>query len=233
MDVYTSDSSDSDSQEQKTLDYGNLGLTAECLDENLMHLHRINKLRDIETVLLGNNALSALPKHIFSRFSNLHVLDLSGNGLTRLPQDLIVQCPLTRLILKNNLLTNEALPKCLNAKASALKELNLSGNQLTHFPDNVLELRGLRYLYLGANKIKSISKDIWRLRRLVLQLTAIKKRRRRHENQITAQFIRFAFCRANETNTTIEKSLKSALDVPSIRIESLINVFVAVCGGTG
>lgn len=169
MEVYTSDSSDSDSHEQKTLDYGRLGLTTDCLEENLTHLQEIDKLNEIETVLLNHNQITNLPYRLLSKFSNLHVLDISANGLTRLPQELILQCPLTKLILKNNLLTNEALPKCLKSKCFTLRELNLSGNLLTHFPEYILELTGLRYLYLGGNKIKSISKDIWRLKKYVFR----------------------------------------------------------------
>lgn len=166
MEVYTSDSSDSDSHEQKTIDYSRLGLTVECLEENLSHLHKISKLTDIETVLLNHNLIATLPSHTLTRFNNLHVLDLSSNGLTQLPQDLLQICPLNKLILKNNLLTNGSLPKCFkSAKYNGLRELNLSGNLLTHFPDAVLELNNLKYLYLGANKITSISKDIWRLQR--------------------------------------------------------------------
>lgn len=168
MEVYTSDSSDSDSHEQKTLDFSRLGLTVECLEENLSHLHEISKLTDIETVLLNHNLITTLPSLTLTRFNNLHVLDLSSNGLTQLPQDLLQICPLNKLILKNNLLTNSSLPKCFkSARFSGLRELNLSGNLLTHFPDAVLELNTLKYLYLGANKITSISKDIWRLQRWV------------------------------------------------------------------
>lgn len=166
MDSYTSDSSDSDSHEQKTLDYSQLNLSVDCLEENLSHLHKISKLTEIETVLLNNNLIATLPAHTLTRFNNLHVLDLSANGLTQLPQDLLQICPLTKLILKNNLLTNGALPKCFkSARHSTLRELNLSGNLLRHFPDALLELTTLRYLYLGGNKITTISKDIWRLQK--------------------------------------------------------------------
>lgn len=166
MEVYTSDSSDSDSHEQKTLDYGRLGLTAECLEENLNHLHKITKLSDIETILLNHNLLQTLSANSLTHFNNLRVLDLSSNGLTKLPQDLLQICPLNKLILKNNLLTNSSLPKCFkSAKHNAMRELNLSGNLLTQFPDAVLELTNLKYLYLGANKITTVSKDIWRLQR--------------------------------------------------------------------
>lgn len=169
MEAYGSDSSDGGDTEiieQKTLDFGRLGLTLDCLEEHLRHLHEISKLTDIETVLLNQNLIATLPSHTLSRFNNLRVLDLSSNGLTQLPQDLLQVCPLKKLILKNNLLTNSSLPKCFkSAKSSGLRELNLSGNLLQHFPDAVLELKNLKYLYLGANKIKSISKDIWRLQK--------------------------------------------------------------------
>lgn len=170
MDSYSSssDNSDNDSAEHRTLDYSRLGLSIDCLEENLSHLHKISKLTDIEIVLLNHNLIATLPAHTLTRFNNLHLLDLSSNGLTQLPQDLLQICPLTKLILKNNLLTNSSLPKCLKSdKHNGLRELNLSGNLLTHFPDAVLELNNLKYLYLGANKITSVSKDIWRLQRWV------------------------------------------------------------------
>lgn len=165
MEVYTSDSSDSDSREQKTLDYGRLGLTAECLDDNLTHLHGINKISEIETILLNHNGLTDLPVSPLCKFMNLRVLDLSSNGLRRLPQELLVQCNLSTLIVKNNLLDNESLPKFLQAKHGSLRELNLSGNQFTQFPENILRLTNLKYLYLGANKITAIPKEIWKMHR--------------------------------------------------------------------
>lgn len=165
MEVYTSDSSDSDSREQKTLDYGRLGLTAECLDDNLTHLHRINKIAEIETILLNHNGLTDLPAQTLCKFSNLRILDLSSNGLRRLPQELLMQCPLSTLIAKNNQLDNDSLPKYMQPKNGTLKELNLSGNLFTQFPENILSLTSLKYLYIGGNKIKAISKDIWKLHR--------------------------------------------------------------------
>lgn len=58
MDIYTSDSSDSDSREQKTLDYGRQNLITETLNDNLMNLYKTNKsYGDIETIFLNHNAL--------------------------------------------------------------------------------------------------------------------------------------------------------------------------------
>lgn len=116
--------------------------------------------------LLNENLIASLPAHSLNRLNSLRVLDLSSRGLTKLPQDLLQVCPLKRLILKNNLLTNSSLPKCFKtAKSSGLLELNLSGNLLCQFPGAVLELKNLKYLYLGANKIRTIPNDIWRLQR--------------------------------------------------------------------
>ncbi|CAD7087455.1 unnamed protein product [Hermetia illucens] len=162
LEVYTSDSSDSDSREQKTFNLGRSGLTTKNADDVLLAQSASNKKStDIETVLINNNRISDFPATIL-KFVNLKVLDISSNSLTRLPEE-IVQLPLITLIVKNNLLTNKSLPKSLNFKNGNLKELNLSGNMLTHFPDQALELKSLRYLYLGANKISNISKDIWKM----------------------------------------------------------------------
>lgn len=164
MEVYTSDSDSSDTREQKTLDYGRLRLRSECFEDNIQHLYKTEQsYRDIETILLNHNTFTKLPASIV-KFTHLKVLDLSSNRLTQLPQELM-QLPLVTLVAKNNQLTNKSLPKALtnSSNGGTLKEINLSGNLLTHFPEQVVELKNLRYLYLGANRIKDISKDIWKL----------------------------------------------------------------------
>lgn len=165
MEVYTSDSSDSESRELKSLNYARLELTATVLEDTFLKLYPSDKAYgDIETMLLNHNLLKMVPISI-SKFTSLQVLDLSSNNLTTLP-DFLMHCPLTSLIAKNNFLNNESLPKSLISKTGVLRELNLSGNFLSHFPDQVMELRGLKYLYMGGNKIKSIPKDIWKVQSL-------------------------------------------------------------------
>lgn len=177
MEVYTSDSSDTDSREQKTLDFGRMSLDLVTLEDHLSSPQKglLKASGDIETMLLNHNRLVGLPR-LLQQFANLKILDLSSNAITQLP-DAVCQLPLVTLIAKNNLLTNGSLPKSLLSKqvsnaggtvgTSTLKELNLSGNQLTHFPEQVTELRQLKYLYLGGNKISSVSKDIWKMQRWV------------------------------------------------------------------
>lgn len=162
MEIYTSDSSDSDSRDQKTLNYGRLKLTTEDVEDNILRFHKTDReCAEIETMFLNHNNLSSIPLSIV-KFANLQVLDVSSNCLTTLP-DIIVQCPLRTLVAKNNYLTNESLPKSLLSKTGQMRELNLSGNLLTQFPEHVLELKGLKFLYLGGNKITTISKDIKKL----------------------------------------------------------------------
>lgn len=172
METYTSDSSDTDSKEQKTLDYSRLNLNEFLTDAN-NDLETSSKLlskswKDIEILLLNHNCLTKLPNNL-KYFQNLRILDLSSNRLTSLPA-VIAQLPLITLVAKNNQLTNESLPKTFltDNQNSYLKELNLSGNLLRHFPEQVLELTTLKYLYLGGNQIRSINKDIWRMKRFNL-----------------------------------------------------------------
>lgn len=166
MEVYTSDSSDTDSRELKTLDYSRMSLTDITLPDDVCSVNktRLKSQKDVETLLLNHNRLTHLPIAI-KHFVNLKVLDLSSNCLAELPEA-ICQLPLVTLIVKNNQLTNKSLPKTLLMKNSCLKELNLSGNLFTHFPEQVIELRHLRYLYMGSNKMSAIPKEIWKMQSL-------------------------------------------------------------------
>ncbi|XP_046431399.1 leucine-rich repeat-containing protein 58 [Neodiprion virginianus] len=159
MDNYTSDSSDSDNP-TKTLDFSYLSLDSDAVKERL---GSIKDPESVETILLHQNQLNHAPGNI-TKFTNLHLLDLSNCGLSELP-DFLSDCPLTTLVAKNNNLSNDSLPKTFEA-FSTLRELNLSGNRLTEFPEQVLQLTALRYLYLGGNGISRITKDIWKLQRL-------------------------------------------------------------------
>uniref|UniRef100_U5EL25 Putative cytoskeletal regulator flightless-i n=1 Tax=Corethrella appendiculata TaxID=1370023 RepID=U5EL25_9DIPT len=163
---YTSDSSDSDSRELKTLSltHGN-GKIFDYEMKNLLKTKR--DYCDIETIILHHNALISMPITI-CKFNNLQTLDMSSNNLTILPDE-IIKCPLSTLNLKNNKLNNNSLPKSLiSISGGSLKEINLSGNNFEYFPEQLIELKSLKYLYLGGNQITNISKDIGKLQSLQL-----------------------------------------------------------------
>lgn len=161
---YTSESSDSDSREEKIVDVSHRNLTAKEVEERLeqMYLKPLN-LSEIENVFLHHNMLSTIPMAIL-KFNNLKVLDISSNNLSIIP-DVINQCPLVTLIAKNNKLTNESLPKVLFSKGKNIKEINLSGNRFEFFPEQLLELHTLKYLYLGGNQISSIPATVSKMQR--------------------------------------------------------------------
>lgn len=163
MDNYTSDSSDSDANSNKIIDFAYLLLEPDTVDHNLeAYFNDSKRFCEIKKIILHHNQLSTLPTNL-TKFSCTKVLDISNNSLTTLP-NIFEYCPLTTLVAKNNLLKNSSLPKCFT-KCSSLRELNLSGNQLNQFPEQVLDCLNLKYLYLGGNGMKQISKNIWRLKK--------------------------------------------------------------------
>lgn len=165
MECYTSDSCDSDSREQKTLDLSNQLMETLALSSELKSIVDDKGFAEsYEIILLYNNRIKTLPNTINS-FCNLKILDVSNNRLTVLP-DVFKNCPLTSLIAKHNHLSNESLPKSFYSTKNTLRELNLSGNQLNFFPEQVFELSSLKYLYLGGNNIVNIPKNIWKLNNL-------------------------------------------------------------------
>ncbi|KAJ8922795.1 hypothetical protein NQ315_007830 [Exocentrus adspersus] len=164
MDNYTSDSSDSDGV-NKVIDFAYLLLEPEAVEQNLeAYIDENKRFFEIEKIILHHNQLSAIPENLI-KFSNVKVLDISNNGLTTLP-DILEYCPLTTLVAKNNLLNNASLPKCFS-NCTILRELNLSGNQLRQFPEQVLNFLNLKYLYLGGNGMQQISKNIWKLKKIL------------------------------------------------------------------
>ncbi|XP_063708295.1 leucine-rich repeat-containing protein 58 [Culicoides brevitarsis] len=164
---YTSESSDSDSREEKTVDISHRNLSTNEAEDRLEHLYpKPIAFDDIENVFLHHNMLSHLPSGVM-KFHNLKVLDISSNNLTSIP-DQINQIPLVTFIAKNNKLTNESLPKILFAQSRNIKEINLSGNRFEHFPQQLLDLRSLKYLYLGGNQIATLPPRISKMQSLQL-----------------------------------------------------------------
>lgn len=168
MENYTSDSSDGDNA-NKVLDFTHLMLDTPTLFHNIEELACSDKkpALEVDSLILKHNQLDSIPENI-GKFSNLKILDISSNGLTILP-DVLMYCPLTSLIARNNNFTNDSLPKSFS-ESNTLRELNLSGNNLTIFPDQILDFHNLKYLYLSGNNITNISKDVKRLKRYFLYL---------------------------------------------------------------
>lgn len=146
------------------LDYSFVGYEDEELSEALSN-QPSKVFESVETILATNVSLLTVPD-VLVHYRNLINLDLSYNQLTFLP-DVIVECRnLANIILKNNLLDDTGFPKSLSGLRQ-LKELNLSGNLLTRIPDSVLDTSSsLVSLYVGANRISVVPKEIGQLKKL-------------------------------------------------------------------
>lgn len=101
---------------------------------------------------------------------NLNVLDLSGQGLTKLPSDVPSKTSLEELDISNNNLTG-ALPAEIRFLQN-LKVLDASDNQMTGVPAEVGQLAKLEVLDLSNNQLTGLPYELGNLKNLkTLNLT--------------------------------------------------------------
>lgn len=115
-------------------------------------------LQDLEFLDLSFNGLEKLPESI-SYLSLLKVLRLSGNKLEQLPIS-ISDMALVELYLDDNKLVD--LPKELKGIRS-LRVLDLTGNKIIHVGRTLGTLKSMEHLSLDKNHIKSLPSDIGKL----------------------------------------------------------------------
>ena len=116
-------------------------------------------LRQVTSLLMGEQGLTTLKAGDFEGLSNLASLRLNGNRFTELPEDLFSGLSnLEFLRLSSNQLTE--LPAGLFAGLSKLGELRLGANDLEALPEDVFAgLSQLRFLGLSQNELSGISVD--------------------------------------------------------------------------
>ena len=131
-------------------------------------------LGNLTTLNLSGNDLDRLADDLFEPLTSLRTLNLSGNDLDRLAGELFEPlAALETLLLEDNSLGS--LPADLFRGLDALEELNLSENRLAAFPSAAIGDGGgeLRVLILGDNAIGAIGAGaldgLTALRRLQLQ----------------------------------------------------------------
>jgi internalin A len=137
---------------------------------------------------LSGLGLTALPEELWT-LTTLRVLWLSDNQLTSLPPEIGALRQLVRLRLNRNRLTQ--LPPEVGA-LTELRELWLHDNQLAALPDTFWQLSQLRTLALNGNKLTELPAAIAQLQELrVLNLGRYARLRNRYYdsgegNQLTS-----------------------------------------------
>jgi Protein kinase domain/Leucine rich repeat len=106
--------------------------------------------------------LSALPEEVYALADTLEELDLSGNALQALPQDLARLHRLRVIFCSSNRFTR--LPEVLG-DCPALEMVGFKANQIDEVPAAALPLR-LRWLILTDNRIDTLPEDLGRRPRL-------------------------------------------------------------------
>ncbi|KAL2047602.1 hypothetical protein N7G274_000644 [Stereocaulon virgatum] len=145
------------------------------------------KLKNLETLDVRNNALTALPSNL-DEVTTLRALHLDGNRLASLPFECLLGLPLTELSAARNGLSRSLFPSSVhglsrlkvldvanNALTSlavngdiefpALQSLNVTENRLAMLPD-ISNWTELTTLTVGGNKLSSFPEGITSLQKL-------------------------------------------------------------------
>ncbi|KAJ5373823.1 Leucine rich repeats (2 copies) [Penicillium concentricum] len=112
----------------------------------------IGRLPNLEFLDLRGNALTKLPDELVG-LSSLRTLDVSENKFTSLPFEVLSKLPLKTLNAQKNRLEGTLIPATVN-KLEKLQSLNIANNAVVVFSaDDALELPDLHTLLIGVNRI--------------------------------------------------------------------------------
>lgn len=128
----------------------------------LQQLTGIEQLIRLQQLNVSGNQLRMLPNDI-RRLTQLSKLNLSENQLTELPVSLTQLVKLKQLVADHNRL--ERLPDQLG-RLGSLTDLAVGGNQLTQLPASLSLLTSLTALSIDYNRLESLPDGLGQLRRL-------------------------------------------------------------------
>ncbi|RCV07307.1 hypothetical protein SETIT_1G233400v2 [Setaria italica] len=144
------------------------------LSNNSFHgpIPLLNKLQNLEYLLLGSNLLQGVIPDALTNCSNLVTLDLSGNNLNGLiPPRISFLTKLAYIKLYSNHVTGE-IPASLR-NITNLQLVHFSKNQLNgRIPDEVMQMPNLMELHLNQNNLSGSIPEVWQMPNiLVLDLS--------------------------------------------------------------
>ncbi|EAS29875.3 uncharacterized protein CIMG_08621 [Coccidioides immitis RS] len=120
-----------------------------------MFTPQLGSLQKLEVLDLRGNALTGLPDNL-SDLTGLRVLNVAENQLTSLPFSALSKLPLVEINAQKNRLQGCLVPASIR-RIEGLQILNVSGNSLEGLSaGDVLELPSLQQLFADANRIKAL-----------------------------------------------------------------------------
>lgn len=107
--------------------------------------------------------LTEFPRAIFDLAETLEILDLSGNQLSSLPDDLDRLSKLRILFCSSNQFSTipAVLGKCPN-----LSMIGFKANQITHIPEEAIPIENLRWFIVTDNALTKVPETLGRCRKL-------------------------------------------------------------------
>ncbi|BAT79707.1 hypothetical protein LR48_Vigan04g042900 [Vigna angularis] len=122
----------------------------------------INKLINIQRMVLAENLIERLPVSL-GKLQSLKLLNLDGNRITSLPDELDQLVRLERLSVSRNLLAS--LPMTIGSLRN-LVLLNVSNNKLQSLPESVGSCSSLEELQANDNLIEDLPSSVCNLSHL-------------------------------------------------------------------
>ena len=155
-------------RKEKKLIFGEVGPSGEVVLKeaglsNLPHHLFTNQWDQILHLDLRDNLFTNIESLLVHKLQNLTTLDLRGNNIDTIIENLGDLLNLQTLRLDNNYIS--ALPISIK-KLTSLETLSLSGNSLSFITSGISELTGLKTLILSENKIKYLPPTLGELKNL-------------------------------------------------------------------
>lgn len=122
-----------------------------------------NVAKNVELLNLGGNNISSLPNEMTS-LVNLRILFFAGNAFTSIPKVLGQLPSLYMLSFKENRITH--IPD--EALSPSICWLILTGNQIKELPASIGKCTGMRKLMLSLNQLSSLPEEMKNLHNLEL-----------------------------------------------------------------
>lgn len=120
-------------------------------DYNLLNeLNNINKFQTLHLLNVEGNFIENLPENI-EDLINLTTINLTDNEFEEFPEELLQLKKIKKLIIRKNRIPS--IPSEIK-KLNQITHLDLSNNQLKSLPNEIVELKNLKEIHLEKNLIE-------------------------------------------------------------------------------